>query len=276
MPAVPGQPAELPLSTRFPPRLRWAGYLLGFALGGFFDGILLHQILQWHHLLLGIERAPFQNIKVQIMADGLFHLFMYVVALIGLRALWRGRADFAGEGGERLLLANALIGFGTWHMLDGILSHWILGIHRVRMDVENVLFWDLLWFVVFGVAVFALGLWLRRKDGPGGAAIARERPRARSLMAWTLLVLGTGAVAALPPRDAATALVFFQPGTAPTAVFAALDEAGARVLWAADSGQVWAVRTEGRNDAAFYRRGAYLVSRSPLALGCLAWTRTTS
>jgi uncharacterized membrane protein len=25
--------------------------LLGFALGGFFDGILLHQILQWHHLL---------------------------------------------------------------------------------------------------------------------------------------------------------------------------------------------------------------------------------
>ena len=24
---------------------------LGFAFGGFFDGILLHQILQWHHLL---------------------------------------------------------------------------------------------------------------------------------------------------------------------------------------------------------------------------------
>jgi uncharacterized membrane protein len=28
----------------------WAA-ALGFALGGFFDGILLHQILQWHHLL---------------------------------------------------------------------------------------------------------------------------------------------------------------------------------------------------------------------------------
>ncbi|HEX6011733.1 MAG TPA: DUF2243 domain-containing protein [Geminicoccaceae bacterium] len=24
----------------------WAGHLLGFAMGGFFDGILLHQILQ--------------------------------------------------------------------------------------------------------------------------------------------------------------------------------------------------------------------------------------
>src|SRR5690606_18965301 len=32
------------------PWTRW-GTVLGFALGGFFDGILLHQILQWHHLL---------------------------------------------------------------------------------------------------------------------------------------------------------------------------------------------------------------------------------
>lgn len=32
------------------PWFRW-GAALGFALGGFFDGILLHQILQWHHLL---------------------------------------------------------------------------------------------------------------------------------------------------------------------------------------------------------------------------------
>lgn len=28
----------------------WAA-VLGFALSGFFDGVLLHQILQWHHLL---------------------------------------------------------------------------------------------------------------------------------------------------------------------------------------------------------------------------------
>ena len=31
----------------------WAGYSLGFGIGGFFDGILLHQVLQWHHLLSG-------------------------------------------------------------------------------------------------------------------------------------------------------------------------------------------------------------------------------
>jgi uncharacterized membrane protein len=28
-----------------------AGILFGLGLGGFFDGIVLHQILQWHHML---------------------------------------------------------------------------------------------------------------------------------------------------------------------------------------------------------------------------------
>ena len=27
-----------------------AGFLLGLGLGGFFDGIVLHQLLQWHHM----------------------------------------------------------------------------------------------------------------------------------------------------------------------------------------------------------------------------------
>jgi uncharacterized membrane protein len=29
------------------------GLLLGLGLGGFIDGIVMHQILQWHHLLTG-------------------------------------------------------------------------------------------------------------------------------------------------------------------------------------------------------------------------------
>ena len=28
-----------------------AGILFGLGLGGFFDGIVLHQVLQWHHML---------------------------------------------------------------------------------------------------------------------------------------------------------------------------------------------------------------------------------
>src|SRR5690606_10212012 len=62
-------------------RLSRAAGLLGFALGGFFDGILLHQVLQWHHLLATVQGALFQDLRVQILADGLFHALMYVIAV---------------------------------------------------------------------------------------------------------------------------------------------------------------------------------------------------
>ena len=35
-----------------------AGILLGVGLGGFFDGIVLHQLLQWHHMITNIRFAP--------------------------------------------------------------------------------------------------------------------------------------------------------------------------------------------------------------------------
>ena len=35
-----------------------AGVLFGLGLGGFFDGIVLHQILQWHHMLTSAGYPP--------------------------------------------------------------------------------------------------------------------------------------------------------------------------------------------------------------------------
>lgn len=245
--------------------LGWAGYLLGFGLGGFFDGILLHQILQWHHLLSLVTRPPFQDIRVQIMADGFFHLLMYVVALAGLWKLWKGR-HHVGGGGERLLLANAALGFGIWHIVDGILSHWVLGIHRIRLDADNVLFWDLLWFVVFGVGFVVLGWWLRRNaDTTGGGR--------RGAAALVLAVLVGGPVAALPPPDVSTTMVFFKPGTAPSQVFAGIEAVDGRILSSSPAGDVWALDIQDRSRTGLlYRHGAWVVSNSMLAVGCLAWT----
>ena len=63
------------------PWVRWGG-MLGFALGGFFDGILLHQILQWHHLFSLVPGMA--DLRLQVLWDGYFHLLMYVVAFVGL------------------------------------------------------------------------------------------------------------------------------------------------------------------------------------------------
>ncbi|AIB11154.1 membrane protein [Azospirillum argentinense] len=251
----------------------WAGYLLGFALGGFFDGILLHQVLQWHHLLSAVESSAVQDIRVQILADGLFHAAMYVVAAVGLWLLWRSRRRFAEPGADRLLFANALIGFGVWHILDGVLSHWILGIHRIRMDSANPLLWDLLWFVVFGVAVAAAGWRLRR--GGGGGSGGRAAPVILTPVVLTLVVLIAGPVAALPPPGVTTVMVLFKPDTTALDVFAAVAAVDGRTVWQDPSGQLWAIDLgEAGSPTALYRHGALLVSNTLLPTGCLDWFRT--
>ncbi|OYD84702.1 DUF2243 domain-containing protein [Azospirillum brasilense] len=264
--------ANPPSPARATAGFPWAGYLLGFALGGFFDGILLHQVLQWHHLLSAVESSAVQDIRVQILADGLFHAAMYLVAAGGLWALWRSRRRFAEPGADRLLFANALIGFGVWHILDGVLSHWILGIHRIRMDSATPLLWDLLWFVVFGVAVVAVGWRLRRGGGAGGGGAGGGRA---APVALTLAVLISGPVAALPPPGVTTVMVLFKPGTTVPDVFAAVAAVDGRTVWQDPSGQFWAIDLgEKGNPRALYRHGALLVSNTLLPTGCLDWFRT--
>lgn len=262
----------------YSPPLSWAGYLLGFGLGGFFDGILLHQILQWHHLLVNVDGPLFQDIRTQILADGLFHLLMYVISVVGLWKLWRARKDYARPGADRLLLGNAFIGFGTWHILDGILSHWILDIHRIRVDADNVLLWDLLWFFVFGVAFVVIGLLIRKRaDGSGGDDSGARRRTVASALVLALTVMIAGPVAALPPKNVSTVMVFFKPGTPAVDIFTAIDEADGRIIWTADTGDIWAVDVKDKSRArVFYRHGAYLVSNSAVAVGCLAWSAVRS
>jgi len=46
-------------------------------LGGFVDGIVLHQILQWHHMVShvqGLEPHTVHALEVNTLADGVFHL----------------------------------------------------------------------------------------------------------------------------------------------------------------------------------------------------------
>src|SRR5690606_2846687 len=97
--SAPGVPAVAMSS-----RLKWSGYLIGFSLGGFFDGILLHQVLQWHHLLSALETGWLSDLRAQVMIDGLFHAAMYVVAAIGLWMLFASRHEHASSAGNRWLL----------------------------------------------------------------------------------------------------------------------------------------------------------------------------
>lgn len=260
-PAGPGQARTL----------RWSGYALGFSLGGFFDGILLHQVLQWHHLLSALQREPFGDLRVQVLADGLFHLLMYLIAAAGLWLLWRARHGLGAPGSGRSLAASLLIGFGAWHIADALLSHWLLGIHRIRMDSSAPLAWDLGWLIAFGIVPALAGWWLTRRPPAGGGA-GRGRAVAAAMV---LAVLSAAPLAALPPATSgATTLIVFRPGIDAGAATSAIAAAGGRPVWSDPAGGIWAAAFEGQAATlALYRGGALLVGASPVIAGCLAWTR---
>ena len=274
-----------------------AGLALGFGLGGFFDGILLHQILQWHHLLSGIE-AGGRDLRWLVLGDGLFHLVMYLVTLAGLFLLWRNRRQAVAAGAGRRLAAAALAGFGIWHMADGLLSHWIFGLHRIRMDVTDPLAWDLCWFAVFGLAPAVAGWWIARSGEDGGAGGGAEpegdgslrgdvdgRPRgilgarrAAVPLVLVALVVLAGPAAALPPGLTAgengPVIVLFRPGAGPVDVMTAIAAVDGRLVWTDASQQLVAIDLPpGGSAGRLYRHGALLVSGSLLPAGCLDWSR---
>jgi uncharacterized membrane protein len=240
---------------------------LGFALGGFFDGILLHQILQWHHLLSLVPGLS--DMRLQVVWDGYFHALMYVIAALGLWGLWRAHRT-AGEAWGRHLLGALLIGFGVWHIVDSVASHWVLGIHRIKLDSPNPLMWDLIWFTAFGVLPLVLGWALlrgmpHRPAGFGGSAAA------------VLVLLGaTGAVAAWslkPPPDQPFTTIVFAPGVGMQGAMAAVQAADARLVWTNPSMSVLVVEVTQDAKRSFYRNGALLVSGSGVPAGCFDWSR---
>lgn len=159
-------------SLSFPRPFRWAGSLLGFSLGSLFDALVLNQALPWHHPWSAYDPAAGGS------APLLFALLMYAVAGLGLWGWWHSRGEHARPRATQVLAANALVGFGTWHALDGLLVHGLLGWHHIRMDVANPVPWDLAWLTLFSLAPLVAGWWLRQRiDRVSASASAAKAQR---------------------------------------------------------------------------------------------------
>lgn len=247
--------------------VRWA-VVLGVALGGFFDGILLHQILQWHHLLSQVSSAG--DLRMQVMWDGYFHALMYAIAALGLWGLWRARAHMAGQGWGRLLAGSLLVGFGLWHGLDAVLSHWLLGIHRVRDVSDMPLVWDLIWFGAFGLVPLAIGWWLLRRPGGGPMRVGTVTA---ALVVLSATTIGAGIWALQSPTDQPFTTVVFRPGLAPADVVAALAATESRLVWADPAMSVLVVEAAPERRWDFFWHGAMLVSGAGMPTGCFEWSR---
>lgn len=144
-----------------------AGILLGLGLGGFFDGIVLHQVLQWHHMLTSAGYPPdsVANLKVNVFWDGLFHMSTYVFTGLGLFVLWRHSRRTHLRWPAKILIATILMGFGLFNLVEGLIDHQILGIHHVNETVprEQWIYWDI-GFLIWGAAMLAGGWALLRRE----------------------------------------------------------------------------------------------------------------
>ena len=133
-----------------------SGLLLGTGLGGFVDGIVLHQILQWHNMLSSV-RPPttLVEMKVNMVWDGVFHAFTWIVTAAGLGLLWRAgrREDVPWSG--RTLLGAMLAGWGLFNLVEGVIDHQILEIHHVHPGADE-LAWDV-GFLASGLVLMLVG-----------------------------------------------------------------------------------------------------------------------
>ena len=131
-------------------------FVLGFGFLGALDGIIFHQLLQWHSVVMETSRSG------QIISDGLFHFAVTIALVVGGILLWlAGKpTDFAK--GLGLLIGGFLIGGGSFNLIEGITNHHILQIHRVKPGDPHALMYDLS-FLAIGVLLIIIGLMVRRK-----------------------------------------------------------------------------------------------------------------
>ncbi|WP_210481277.1 DUF2243 domain-containing protein [Naasia sp. SYSU D00948] len=140
--------------------------LLGIGLGGFVDGIVLHQILQWHHMVSHVEEFPVTTVaglEVNTLADGLFHVLSWLFTIAGSTLTivqWR-QGRLAPSWGFHIGLL--LAGWGLFNVVEGLIDHQLLGVHHVRDDLGGPLEWDI-GFLAFGVLLIVGGWLLYRRS----------------------------------------------------------------------------------------------------------------
>lgn len=142
------------------------GLLLGLGLGGFVDGIVLHEILQWHHMVSDVNAYPpdtLAGLEVNVLADGFFHVATWLLVTAGATVTvvsWRqGRLAPNWSFHVGLLL----LGWGIFNVVEGLIDHQLLQVHHVRDDLGGPLSWDT-GFLVFGALLVVVG-WLLYRRG---------------------------------------------------------------------------------------------------------------
>jgi uncharacterized membrane protein len=165
-------PAALTRKTSTTP-----GILLGLGLGGFVDGILFHQILQWHNM--GSAKVPpvtMEAMRQNMRWDGLLHAAVWLLTTAGVYLLLRDARRRIRLPTERAFTGLLVLGWGLFNLVEGIVDHHLFGLHHVRDLPVYVSIYDWLFLLIGGVGFIALGSMLLRISSKTEATLDFRTP----------------------------------------------------------------------------------------------------
>ena len=143
--------------------LRTPGLLLGAGLGGFIDGIVLHQVFQLHNMLSAwLPPVTMEAMRVNMVWDGYFHALSWALTLAGAWGLWgAGRAGRVPSG--RGFFGQLVLGFGLFNLIEGVIDHHLLQTHHVVDLPRHVPVFDWIFLGADGVLLLVVGWALARR-----------------------------------------------------------------------------------------------------------------
>ena len=152
-----------------------AGILLGLGLGGFADGISLHQIAQWHNMGSAVLPPTTMDAMKQNMTwDGWFHLATLVLTTVGVYWLLRDARQGVPMPTARAFTGLLLLGWGLFNLVEGVIDHHLLELHHVRDMPVHVPVFDWIFLGLGGIGLISVGWLLSRAPGrPADAAVGR-------------------------------------------------------------------------------------------------------
>lgn len=156
---------------------RRAGIVLGFGLGGFVDGIALHQILHWHNMGSAVvPPVSLEALQRNMRWDGLFHAAVWLCTLAGVYLLLGVARRGLPLPGPRAFTGLLLLGWGLFNLIEGVVDHHLLELHHVRDLPTHVPVYDWLFLGFAGLGCIVLGWTMARPAAGWTAAGARSTP----------------------------------------------------------------------------------------------------
>ncbi|HYW07995.1 MAG TPA: DUF2243 domain-containing protein [Longimicrobium sp.] len=142
------------------------GIVLGVGMGGFLDGIVLHQIMQWHNMGSAVlPPTTMEAMKRNMTWDGLFHAATWIVTLAGIYLLLSHARAGRALPSPGAFTGQLILGWGLFNLVEGIVDHHLLELHHVRDVPVHIPAYDWLFLGVGGVGMIVVG-WLLSRRSP--------------------------------------------------------------------------------------------------------------